>query len=496
MARFKPKTRRGDSAADHPDFLRHLAELGLASADEYRAWCERRGFSQRLRKSANERRRERVAARHRGATGRADERFTGREGAEGGQEEVIAAIFAGEAPDCWLSVPPLDAVDRLVRSPDETDATKRAARRLFIHLARHTRLLSNERGVDSLGRREGNTYFEAVTELARHADVWIRTPEWWVPTPNCKWSQFGSLARHLTAAWPVPDFLDAAWFMGRNAYGDRRRQWFLNVGRGENIRHADLPIPLTKKMAHHFLEAPGFLSIDAAIRWGQIRALGGDEGLVRAVVGTRLEFEFEHDEFWLSVFRWFVEQQQLDRNDVGPIIDYIRHRKFEPSGAVDDKSPGAPPQPHFTMKGRSLETLLELVDDWHRRLGKAVDNAVAWPASGIPAFRLIEGSAERNDLKYWTVDELLGARALAREGREMRHCVAVHVPWCVQGRSSIWSMGVDDRRERRKVLTIEVDPGKRAIRQARGKCNAPPDDKALAILRRWAADADLALVSV
>ena len=69
--------------------------------------------------------------------------------------------------------------------------------------------------------------------------------------------QFGSLARHLLARYDVPAFLDAAWRDGLTAEGVRHQGWFKHVGRGENIRTADdLPIPMTKRMAHHFLQTP------------------------------------------------------------------------------------------------------------------------------------------------------------------------------------------------------------------------------------------------
>ena len=47
--------------------------------------------------------------------------------------------------------------------------------------------------------------------------------------------------------------------------------------------------------------------------------------------------------------------------------------------------------------------------------------------------------------------------------------------------------------ERRKVLTVEVNPATRLICQARGKRNALPTEKQRDILRRWAQRAGLQL---
>jgi hypothetical protein len=294
----------------------------------------------------------------------------------------------------------------------------------------------------------------------------------------------------------VPSFLDSAWFSGRTEEGRRRRRWFLHIGRGENIRHADLPVQLTKKAAHHFLDAPADLSIEAAIRWGQIRALGGNAELARAPAGTRLEFDFAHDHFWQSVFRWFIAHPQLDPDEFGPVTDYIRHRKFEPAGVLPDAAPGDPPQPRFSMKGRSPTTLMAEVDAWHARLGKERTHTTVWPASGIRAFRLIDGSTDDGGLRLWTIDELTSAAALAREGRVMHHCVGSYAPLCAAGRNCVWTMEVVENGVGRKVLTINVDRYARVILEARAACNARPDAKSREILRRWAAEAGLAATYV
>jgi hypothetical protein len=65
---------------------------------------------------------------------------------------------------------------------------------------------------------------------------------------------------------------------------------------GKNIRTARTPMPLTKMMAHHFLEAPATASIEGAFRWGEVHALGGDATLTHALLGTRLGNSFDHHE--------------------------------------------------------------------------------------------------------------------------------------------------------------------------------------------------------
>ena len=96
--------------------------------------------------------------------------------------------------------------------------------------------------------------------------------------------------------------------------------------------------------------------MDEALRWGQVHALGGNKRLLDAFRGTRLIQDFEHDDFWLNVFRFFIANPMLDVNHVNPIIDYIWNQKYQiqqvvvERGVVEEHDP---PQPNFSMKGRT-----------------------------------------------------------------------------------------------------------------------------------------------
>ena len=74
----------------------------------------------------------------------------------------------------------------------------------------------------------------------------------WRPDSHNGRKQFGSLARHLLANYDVPAFMDIAWFFGEEDEARQQQGWFVHVGTGGNIRKADVPLTLTKKMAHLF----------------------------------------------------------------------------------------------------------------------------------------------------------------------------------------------------------------------------------------------------
>jgi hypothetical protein len=403
-------------------------------------------------------------------------------------ERLLQSILDGEQvrvplnSDLHAVVKLFEQVDpeKPVTYPLQPDLT--AFRRLVLHCLEKTDLLQG-RGAPQFAR--------ALLALSAHAGRWVRQPEGWEPRSHNAYRQFQSLVRHLTAHYDVPTFLNTAWLEGLTPKGVVQQRWFLHVAQGQNIRTADgLPIPLTKKQAHLYLEAPDDFDVLSAFRWAQILDLGGDERLVRSVLATRIGTEFGHDEFWVTVFRWLVAQPMLDAVHHGPVIDYLNDRRFVASVPNPDATqPGqpllVPPQPNLTMKGRDPEELLRSVARWHRLLNRQKTGKVAfWEPSGIPPFRQEEGMVENR--RVFTITELLCSRELNEEGRAMSHCVGSYSGSCSSGRVSIWSLrSIDGLGQETRLLTLEISNQNRQVVQARQKYNKLPSPKEISILNRW-----------
>ena len=285
--------------------------------------------------------------------------------------------------------------------------------------------------------------------------------------------------------------MTSVWLRDQDAESARQQGWYQHIGLGRNIRSADIPLPYTKRMAHLFLQAPDHFTVEMALRWGQVRGLGGCEVLAGAVAATRLGRSFEHEDFWQTVLHFFVNEPMLDPVDVGPIVDYLNNQRFVPQDDFIEEGElgqAGPPQPNLTMKGRTKRSLLRQVDEWHRRLRhrpKAI--LVKWTRSDIGEFHYVESDGrDQEPLRSWTIQELLSSGELYREGLAMQHCVASYVRDCAGRGSSIWSMKLENQVRRDRVMTIEVDMKRRMICQARRKRNASPNGKALEILKRWA----------
>ena len=335
-----------------------------------------------------------------------------------------------------------------------------------------------------------------VVALLQDTDQCVRPVDTWKPPSHNADRQFSSLARHLWAYYDVPAFMDKAWLSGDS----NQQQWFKHLGAGRNIRTAPhLPVPLTSKMAHHFIQAPSSYSIEAAFRWGQVHALGGDQHLVDALQETRLVQEFRDDHFWLSVLRFFIRNPLLDPAHLSPIIDYIWHQRYEPrvvfveQGVAEEMGPE---QPNFSMRGRTVMSLLRAVEAWHRQLGKETKSGqFQWDKSAVSDFISVEGTQETKNMRIWRIRELLNSQELIAEGRQQRHCVATYARSCQAGICSIWTLEVETAEAREKLATIEVHNASKQIRQVRGRYNRRPTDQEKNIIARWAQQEDLSMAS-
>src|SRR3954469_12909919 len=115
--------------------------------------------------------------------------------------------------------------------------------------------------------------------LALHHADWVRPVETWSPEAENIWPLFTSLAHHLLARYPVPPFMTSVWFELPPGEVLPQHGWYKHLGLGRNIRTARVPIRLTRAMAHLFTQAPHHYGAVAALRWAQVRGLGGGEAL-------------------------------------------------------------------------------------------------------------------------------------------------------------------------------------------------------------------------
>ena len=336
-------------------------------------------------------------------------------------------------------------------------------------------------------------YIEAMIKINDRRTEWIRDLKSWKPATHNAHRQFSSLIRHLFCKYDIPKFFDSSWF--RNEKGSYKfRDCFIHIGLGNNIRTVKMPITMTKKMAHCMMQAPENYTVENAIRWGQIHALGGDKRLVSEVIATNLGKSFSEDNFWVSFINFFIQNPMLDRKHVGPIFDYIYHQKYKIEEAVVGEGRVVntpPPQPNFTMAQRDPEVLLRQIDRWHGTLNK-VSPAKNLYFKRVEIKPLAYSKGKNEEQITLRIKQLLSGQALIEEGRAMSHCVASYAISCFKEKCSIWSLEKEYKDRVEKCLTIEVDKSN-VIVQVRGKRNRLPNSSEINLLNRWAIENELTL---
>jgi hypothetical protein len=387
--------------------------------------------------------------------------------------EVFRGVDRGDFDDFALALWEAAEAGQLVQSAEARTGLATLIERLF---EVDTELTDVFAGSDT------EPFVVGLLRLAEQVDGWVRPVEAWTPPMGDAADQFGSLARHLLALYPVPVWMDALLLSRTQPLG---ADLFRYVGAGGNLRTAPgLPVPLTKRMAHFALEAPADTTFIRAIRRGQILGLEGSEDLAREINRSWLGRELgtpDAEAWWTTVFRWLVAQSELDPVQVGPVLDYLRHRKAR--------------DPRLEMKGRGLRPVLQGMEAWHRELRRARRARKRQAAAKQPDPRFGSAGLRRGLWRFgngraqvtWVMEEILTPQRLREEGAEQSHCVASYEGVVRAGQTSIWSLGMNCASGFvKRALTVEVENASRTIVQARGKCNRLPDVAELRILGLWA----------
>ena len=341
---------------------------------------------------------------------------------------------------------------------------------------------------DNRDNPKSNRFIDGLFSLAKTRALWERMPDLWQPKDVSDIEQFCSLVQHLFAKYPMPRFFDKVWLnMGKEA--EKQQMWYVNVANGSNIRtQTGLPISLTKKVAHFMMQAPERLTFNQAIRYGQVISMGGNINVVLGVLSTPLGEIFDNDDFWQTVIKFFIENPLLDRSHYRSVYDFIFDQKYRNMGFVIQDGvqvQAEPPQPNFCMKGREPNTLLQMIERWHRELGDIANRPVlghnCWKSCGIQMYtEKICGNA-------YYIRELLCQDELWQDGKDMHHCVGSYGPSCASGEIAIFSLSGTEKEtmKNERMATIEVSLRDKTVVQVRARFNLAPSPMSWKIIKNW-----------
>ncbi|MCZ6635702.1 MAG: PcfJ domain-containing protein [bacterium] len=481
MAKRKARKRREQQREPGRKLKSHLRALGLSSTQEYQRWCRNRGLGSGTQKSDSQLRKEQSLAKRQWG----DAALTRNRRNTRRPSNTIVKIYNRDLKKGDLGTDYFRKIRSVFSQFEDNGKSRRIFLELLLHVERNADLFGMEPAFPALGTKPGNTFIEGLGNLVRHHEDWLRPLADWDSDTHNPRRQFNHLARYLLAQYDVPAFMDAAWFQDITSE-TRQQNWFKHIGTGQNIRKANIPVRFTKMMAHLFLQAPDDFTIEKALRWAQIIGQDGSEGLSHAIMHSRIGTCFDHEDFWESVIKFFVNNPMLDPDQVGPLIDFMHTQKYEtqqiarPGGIVEI---APPPQPNFSVKARSIDKLLRQMEEWHAHLiqeaygeengrtrkGKRV--ITRWEPSGIGEYRFMEGKNRSHSHTVWQVQELRSNRELVAEGKALNHCVSSYAKNCRKGNISVWSLRAVTDGLHEPVLTVAVDNMSRRVTQVRGKFN-------------------------
>lgn len=471
------------------ELLAHLQSLGLETPEDYRQWCVENGFRTSFRKSRFQRREELLYFRRQMAVNSLRQRKQEQRSIV----DKLEAVCSKEVSKKSITDPVLRMIWQLhdQESPciNHSEMTRDSFMRLVSHLyCSKTKFILDRVALTQQRYPWGVRYIDALVFIASKASYWIRPIETWKPRGTSARRQFSSLLRHLFVKYQMPRFFDSVWLVNYTPECEDWREWYLEVGQGQNIRNCRLPVSYSKKMAHFFMQAPQDLTILQALRWGQVLGMGGDPGLGRAIMQSPFPKELSNDQFWTTVIQWLIHHASLDRRQIQSIVEFLRYQRFGvftipgDNGVYDEVDA---PAPDYSIKGRTPRSLLRDVADWHREQEqKSKIPECTWDASGIREF-------DFEDENRWMIREILTSDDLVTEGNQMKHCVASYIGNCTGGESSIWSMQIELQQGFKKAITIEVRKDNNLISEVRGKANRLPNPRERNVLRRWAETAGL-----
>lgn len=335
----------------------------------------------------------------------------------------------------------------------------------------------------------------------------LKNIEDWEPKRNNPHLQLESVLEHLFAKYKVPKFLYKGFYHstnGNQTQGNDHKmiELFLHIGSGGSLKKfTNAPkLKLNNKVYHHLFTTPEHLGYYQAFRRAQIFSMGGDRWLFETFMDSKLQSEdtIKNDEFWVTVIQFFITNVMVSETKIKEIIDYIEDQKFQRrfvNGAWEN-----PPLPNFQMKGRTVDSLIRLSDNWHhiqeeaakaarlaarnqdRVMGQRRSHYVApkdfsWDRSSIKGYYHIDNKSK----VAHDIIELVNSRQLRDQSESQRNCVYSYASSCAEGRCHIFTLRDTINGP---ILTIEVRGYK--LVQIRGKCNRMPTESEMRHVRAWA----------
>ncbi len=312
-------------------------------------------------------------------------------------------------------------------------------------------------------------YVGVLHNMSSFGDKLVRDIETWENIFLQEQDQLSDLIKHCFALYNTPEFLENAFYSNDKTH----MIWYVQLGSGKSVKElSQMPVFLTKKMAHEFRKAPDFLSVEQALRYAQALGFGASKEVAETISLSRMStIRNDQEHFWATVVQFISREKELNIIDVDLMVDYLAFKYRE------DRS--------ISMRNRTFSALLSQSNEWHRKVYfKRKGEVLAWNPSGIKPLYLEEIMDDRK-VTYKTV-ELLNSVELYEEGLEMKHCVSEYDKDCNDGICSIFSLQQEiDGEPSKRLVTLEIGLSNYELVEAKAKYNEEPDRRISEMINTW-----------
>lgn len=320
---------------------------------------------------------------------------------------------------------------------------------------------------------------ERSPNILKLEDFWIRDPKEWKSKSFNLNRQIFDFVSWVLCEYPVPAFMyklflpyDKQHYRARTvtALEEVYLDWFVTIAQGMSFRKACKNY-MSNKEAALFLVAPRDNSIAGNIMWAKCVAHKVPDVVKNALCGYwENRFTGRNRDYWDSIIDFFSRYPEVDKDTLQETLDFIYDMMTR------DRT--------FTLAGRTLKSVIELTNRWHKA-------AQAARGCGVVDWEGLDIRNWKYDVKemvdVWTITQITDSKKLFHEGAVMRHCVGSYVRNCIAGICGIFTAEHKCDGALYKCLTVEVNKDFRIV-QVRGKFNRSADKVETNILKRWAAD--------
>ena len=311
----------------------------------------------------------------------------------------------------------------------------------------------------------------ALEQLAKHRDKWIRPLKLWQPRSSKKAVQIKELIDHLLVKYPLPDFLYCTFFNNRidDSYFV---PLFISLAQGGTIKQIHRDPIFTQKMRVEFMKINDNFSLDQAYQYAIIKGLGGDDFLAYQLMNYRIGWSERGQSVYKMLIKIRSDKEMFEWDKLEDLIFFVK-------GQLTYNK-------NFSLKGYTLASLVRRSDEWNRQRRAMERRAMGeWKSARFIPFKSVE--YEDGQLVTFKMEELLTHRDLIIEGAKMSHCVGSYAPDCKEGSTRIVSLRrYQEEEDVAHLATIEVDLLDRCIVQAKYRHNRAISSKAYQLMQAWA----------